>query len=416
MSKKHEIIDKIIEYGIYLYIFLMFLAKGEGIRNILIFGGFALWLFNLKFRKNIYLLTSPISKLFWIYLGTILLSAIFSIEPLFSFISLKDEPLKSALLFPIIATVMADEEKLKKAIHVSFFSALLIVLAGYYSYIFHDMTLLKPDTFLVHAWHNKFARYLCTLLSLSFILYFIWRKPGLKIFLTIFFLISFVALMLSTSRAGIAAFMSIVIIWSLYLSKKYNYNLKKVLSSILIIFMVLGALFYFSVPNFRTRINSLQDATFNERTEIWISAVHAIAKRPVQGWGYGNPVHAIAKRPVQGWGYGNRIFHIEEPYRKTPYESPPEKGPHNSFIKVLFHQGITGLIPYTLMILTAITFFWKYAFRTTGIRSYTLVSCASILIGNYILHAMLASPKLIYLSVILGLGMAAKGIGEDSHN
>jgi hypothetical protein len=68
------------------------------------------------------------------------------------------------------------------------------------------------------------------------------------------------------------------------------------------------------------------------------------------------------------------------------------------------------------MILAPITVFWRYAFRTTGIGSYVLVSCVSILIGNYILNAMTSDPKLYYFSVVLGLGMAAKGIGEDSHN
>jgi O-antigen ligase len=158
---------------------------------------------------------------------------------------------------------------------------------------------------------------------------------------------------------------------------------------------------YFLVPDVRRRIEMLPNdlLTFNERAEVW-----------------GPAVHAIADKPVTGWGFGTGIFHMEEPFEKTPYKAPPEKGTHNSFLKVLFHQGIIGLIPYTLMILAPITVFWKYAFRTTGIGSYVLVSCVSILIGNYILNAMTSDPKLYYFSVVLGLGMAAKGIGEDSHN
>jgi hypothetical protein len=50
---------------------------------------------------------------------------------------------------------------------------------------------------------------------------------------------------------------------------------------------------------------------------------------------------------------------------------------------------------------------------TTGISSYMLVACVSVLVGNYILHAMLADVELIHLAVVLGLGMAAKGIREN---
>jgi O-antigen ligase len=401
MNRKHEIADWIIEYGIYLYIFFMFLAKGEGIRNILIFGNFILWIFTARQRKNLYLLKEPVSILFWTYLAVIPFSVIFSTDPLYSFIQLKSAPLKSALLFPVIATVMADEEKLKKAIHVSFFTAIFIVLSGYYSYMFYDIPLLKPNTWLVHAWHNKFARILCMFLSLSFILYFIWKKFALRIFLTVTFFISIIALILSTSRTGVAAFISIIIVWSLYLSRSRAYNFRKIMASMSLIFLTAGILFYFLVPDVRKRIEMLPKdlLTFTERAEVWIPAVHA-----------------IADKPVTGWGYGTRIFHMEEPYEKTPYKAPPEKGTHNLFIKILFHQGIVGFIPYTLMTLAAITLFWKYAFRTTGIGSYVLVSCVSIIIGNYVLHAMTSDPKLYYFSVVLGLGMAAKGIGEDSHN
>jgi O-antigen ligase len=401
MNRKHEIIDRIMEHGIYLYIFFMFLAKGEGIRNILIFGNFILWVFTARQRKNIYLLKEPVSIFFWTYLAVIPFSVIFSIDPLYSFLQLKSAPLKSALLFPVIATVMADEEKLKKAILVGFFTAILLVVAGYYSYIFYDIQLLKPNTWLVHLWHGKFARALCIYLSLSFILFLIWEKFAARIFLAVTFFISVIALILSTSRTGVAAFIGIIIVWVLYLSRSRGYDFRKITASMSLIFLTAVTLLYFLAPDVRRRIEMLPNdlLTFNERAEVWFPAVHA-----------------IADKPLTGWGYGKGIFNMEEPYEKIPYKAPPEKGPHNSFLKVLFHQGIIGLIPYTLMIFVPITVFWKYAFRTTGIGSCVLVACVSILVGNYIVQAMTSDLKLYYFSVVLGLGMAAKGIGEDSHN
>jgi hypothetical protein len=43
-----------------------------------------------------------------------------------------------------------------------------------------------------------------------------------------------------------------------------------------------------------------------------------------------------------------------------------------------------------------------------------LVSCVSVLIGNYILHSLVAVLYMPHLAVILGFGMAAAGVDEDS--
>ena len=224
MKDRYSLIEDILEVGIYLFIMSMFLSKGEAVRNILIFGNFALWLLTLKERKDLHLLIKPVSVLFWVYTGSILLSVVFSIDPTYSFFELRNEPLKPVLLFPVIATVMSDEKRLKRVAHVMFFTSIVIVLIGYYSYFFHEIDVLKPDTAIMHAWHNKFARYLNTLLPFSFILYFLWKRPALRILLFLSICLSIVALILSTSRGGYLSFFSIVVIWALFLSRKKGIN------------------------------------------------------------------------------------------------------------------------------------------------------------------------------------------------
>ena len=82
----------------------------------------------------------------------------------------------------------------------------------------------------------------------------------------------------------------------------------------------------------------------------------------------------------------------------------------------MFHRGIIGLIPNLMLIFFALKIFWKEAFRASGIRSYILLSCRAVLVGNYLINSLLADLQLRYLAVILGLGMAAKGINESSNN
>jgi O-antigen ligase len=405
LGKKHEVVDRIIEVGIYLYIILMFLTKGEGIRNILIFGNFGLWLLTIKHRKNLYILKEPVSILCWLFLGVTLFSVIFSIDPLYSLWELRGSPLKLALLFPVISTVMADEKRLNKVVYFCFFTNILIVLIGYYSYFFYDIPMLKPYTSLMHTGHagaNRFARYFNTLLPFSFIILFLWKKPALKSLFIFSLLIFIISLVLSGSRGGYISFLSIVSIWTIYISKTRGYNLKKVIACLVIIILVIGSLSWFYSPYIRWKISkSSEDLfTFSLRTEVW-----------------GAAICAIKERPLVGWGYGNGIFHKDEPYMNTPYKEAPPKGTHNMFLRILFHQGIIGFIPYVSLLLLTVAVFWKEAFRSTGIKSYILIACVSVFVGNYMLNALLENtPNYIYLAVVLGLGMAAKGTDENSHN
>jgi O-antigen ligase len=351
-DKKYEIIDRIIEYGVYLYIFLMFLAKGEGIRNVLIFGNFTLWLLTVRYRAPLFLLKDPVMILVWIYLASIISSVVFSIDPAFSLVEFKGDPLKFGLLLPVIATVMADEKRLVKACCISFVTLMFIVLAGYYSYAVYDIPMLKPHTVLVHAWHSKFARYLCILMPYSFILYFAWKRRVFKKVLIASLIVSAVALLLSTARAGLVAFMSIAAVWILFLTKGTVYNFWKITGVFVILLLLTGSAIFFFIPDsdIRDRISrtSKEISTLNLRTDIWKSAMYA-----------------FMERPVVGWGYGARIFHQDEPFRDTPYKKAPqtEKGPHNMFINVLFHQGLVGIVPHVLLILTSIVLFWSEAVK-----------------------------------------------------
>lgn len=401
LQNRLQRIDKLIEIGIYIYIIFMFLTKGEGIRNILIFGNFILWLFTLRYRKNLHLLKNPVSISFWTYLGITVLLVPFSIDPLYSFIELRDEPLRSALLFPVIATVMSDEKRLRRIPYVCLFTAILIVSNAYYSYIVYDIPVLKPHTPLMHAWHNKFARYLNLLLAFSFILYLLWQRLSLRLLLSLSFILSILALILSTSREGYLAFLFIASVWGLYLWKSRGHNFLKTISIVMLIFIMLVILSALSFPDIKERIflTVKHMKTLNERAEPWEPAFYA-----------------IMERPITGWGYGDDIFYKTEPYSHVPYTKVPEKGPHNTYIDILFSQGVIGLVPYVMVILISIGRFSNEAFKTSGIRSYILIASVSIIIGNYIINAIFTVLNLIHLAVVLGLGVAATEGDEDRHN
>jgi hypothetical protein len=386
VEKKFEIIDKIIEIEIYLYIILMFVTKGEGIRNILLFSSFLLWLATLKYRKSRWILREPISIFFWGFTATIVVSAIFSIDPLYSFKTLRGEPLKSVIIFCLISTVLSDEKRLKKFIYLSFFLLVFTISVGYYSYWAYDLPLMKPVTPLRHAWHSRFAMDINALLPFTFILLLITKDMRFKII-----------------RGGLAALLSILVIWLTYMLKKYRVNIKIMLASVVILAVLSGSILY-SSPNIKQRFSNLGHdiTTLNERTEIW-----------------GPLIFAAAEKPFFGWGYGPEIFVMDKPFENTPFVKAPVhikpafRNPHNSFLKIFFHQGIIGLISYIALLIVATRTFWKGAYSTNNLKSYIIMACTSIMVGTFFVNSIVENPHLTDLTFILGIGLATKNLGKE---
>lgn len=143
-------------------------------------------------------------------------------------------------------------------------------------------------------------------------------------------------------------------------------------------------------PALKTRLGGMESV--NLRLDTWNKALES-----------------IKQRPILGWGYGKGIFHREEPYLKTTDKSLPKTGPENTFIQVLFHQGLVGLGVYISLILTAIVVFFRSALRTeNSLRSYVLITACGIIVGNHIGHSLVAAEIFRGLAIILAIGIAAE--------
>jgi O-antigen ligase len=393
--KYFETINKVIAAGIYLYIFFMFLSKGTGVRNILVYGCFSLWVITLKYRKNLRILKEPVSIFFWIFIAMNITSTFFSIDVAYSLNRLSKDPLMILLLYPVISTVMSDEARLIRSIYWMLAAAFFIVAVGYYSYFINDLQVLKPDLPVMNTWHNIFARYLNSLMPFIFILFFYWKRLELKILLVFFLLLSTSALLLSTSRGGYLGLLSMILFWIYFLRKYKKYDLKKGIAILGTAIFLMSVFLWILSPELRMRVSGIGKdlKTFNQRTDAWLPAISA-----------------FKQRPVFGWGYGRDIFYKNEPFENTPYKQAPGLGPHNTFLMFLFHQGIIGFTVYVLLLSSAFISFYAELKKTSGIPRYILAACLSVLIGNYLFHSMVEVLRLRELVIILGFGMAAKNI------
>ncbi len=406
MERRYEIIDKIIAGEIYLYIIFMFITKGEAVRNILLFSSLALWLSTLPYRKNRVILGQTVPLLFWGFIATILISVVFSLEPVYSFNALRIDPLKAVIIFCLISTTLSDYQRLKVFTYVSFALLLLQLSVGYYSYWVYDLPFMKPVTSIRHAWHARFAMDINTLLSFTFVIFLMGKNIGIRISIIATLIISISAILLSTSRGGIAAFICIAATWLIYLVRKYRFNVKMMIAGIIMLAVLAGVIINYQ-PNIRQRLaNTGRDiSTLTERTYIW---------KPL--------IAAASERPVFGWGYGPDIFAMDEPFKNTPYEKAPVyikpafRNPHNAFLKIFFHQGLVGVIFYAALLVSATATFWKSARSSHDFKSYMLLSCAGIMIGIYFVNSITENPHLTDLALILGIGIAAANLKSENSN
>jgi O-antigen ligase len=409
-KEKSGVIDKVIEAGLYLFIFFLFLTKGEGIRNILLYSNFALWLATLRQRKNLHILKEPLALFFWGFMISTFLSAVFSIDIRYSFKELKIDFLQSLLFFPVLATVLSDNKRLKRFVWLALFLLIFLVANGFYSYLVYNMPFMLSETPLRHAFHNRFARDLNMFLAFSFALLLMTKGKAARIFITLMVFTGIFGLILTVSRGGIIAFLAICFVWLASSWRKRYLHLKPVLISVMLAVVLLGVIAYVFVPDIKKRISLVsqtedQIITLNKRTTIWM---------PV--------LYASMKRPLFGWGYGEKIFRKDTPFEDTPYKTSPYKSdiqlrdPHNTFLSELLNQGIVGLGLYLALLITAARGFWLGTHSTNETKNYILLACTSILVGTYFVHSMVEVVKFRYLTLILGVGLAAKHVNsEDSH-
>ena len=405
MSKRYEIIQKIIEIEIYLYIIFMFLTKGEAIRNILLFSSFFLWLASIRLNENRGILKHPVALLFWGNIASVIIASIFSIDPLYSFSSLKLDPLRAVIIFCLLATMFSDEKRIKRFVTISYFLLLFTISVGYFSYWAYDLPLMKPTTAIRHAWHSRFAVDLNTLLPFTFILFLMTKDKRSKAVFLFTMIAAISGIVLSTSRGGLAGFISILSVWLMYLLKIKKINFKFITATVLLIVALTGTSLLVS-PWLRAKSTDIENImSLTRRTEIW-----------------GPLIAAASERPVFGWGYGPDIFTMDKPFENTPFKKAPVhikpafRNPHNPFLRIFFHQGIPGVIMYIALLVTATITFWKGRSNTEHFVSYILVACTSILVGTYFVNAVVENSQLRDLALILGLGMAAKKLKSEDSN
>ena len=379
-----------VEYGIYLYVFMLFFDKGEGLRTVGLYGSLTAWLILAFTTKKIKLSADIATYGFLAFLISTLLSCFFSIEPIYSFGALKRDILKAAITFLVISTYF-DIKMLFRLSRVICFSGLIVLAFGLQGFFLDKEHLYTSRNIFLSVDKNLYGFFVGLFLPFFMMFFFKsdigWRREvwGLSSIWGI------LGAILSASRGTIGNIFSAIGVWAVFLLKREL--LKKTLMVILIVVVLSTISFNFLPETVKRQFLSMPEElqTFHDRTDFfWKPAIEALGKRP---W--------------LGWGYGSKIYRDPRPFENS--EKPNwalRGGLHSTFITILFHQGVVGFMSYLFLLLSTAFVLIKMVRNETDEKKLLSLALLSIIAGSFIVNSLVLTVSLRRLAPILGMSVA----------
>lgn len=399
-----------LKYATYLFLFYVLtgIRKGGDLRLYIPYITALFLLAQLAVNRDFsFMRTVPFYALA-AYVGISYALVFFSFAPKISLIGLSREVLPGLFLY-VAAHFQSDAEEKVKGLLMLFVVALLSVVGGgYFTYgmrhkqgvtskqLFPDIAFLKFDLYF-----NVFAMKVNFLLPFAVACTAMLRTKAARYILWALIGASAGAVVLSLSRGGWISLLALSLFFSFFLSRgRLKLSHAIAVSSLFVV--IFCAVVWLVFPTVRHRMLSTtleQLRTITYRTEIWQ-----------------NFISGVKESPVFGWGYGDRIIWHEGPVLsgKPGEDMIPDRlkiGTHNTFLFVLFHQGIVGLVFYLLFIATGfvrlVRSLMKKAVPVTSLLVFSLLAA---FVCVYLLHSTIETLPFAFPCIIFGMvsGMQQK--------
>ncbi len=381
---------RIAEYGMYVYLFLLLFDKGEGLRNMSMYGSFLAWLFLVFYFKKPRISPDIISIGFLVFIISILMSSVTSIEWSYSWYDLQREVPKSVIPFLVISTFF-NQRMISRASRAFSVAGLIILAFGLHGMIIVKTNLYTSENIFLSLDKNEFGFF--AVMCLPFIILQVLASTSIrwKVFWTASSMWGIVGTFLSASRGSIGGMIISIGVFVAYLAQIKHW--KTILGIVLVLLIVLSVAFKF-LPG-------------PAKTHLMLTKEHLRTLTFRTDWFWKPALQAVKKRPVLGWGYGDRTYRDVRPFEGTEKPNWEIKGGlHSAFITVLFQQGLVGFISYIFLLLSTTFILMKLTKSKQRDRKLIAVALLSIIVGAFIVNSFVIVTPFRRLAPILAMSSA----------
>ena len=334
------------------------------------------------------------------YVGISYFLVLFSFAPKISLAGLSREVLPGMFLYAAVHFQSDAAEKVKGLLVLFVVALLLVVGGGYFTYGMRYMKrgideYLHPDVpFLkFYLYFNVFAMKVNFLLPFAVAGTAVLRTKAARLMLWVVIAVSAGAVVLSLSRGGWVSLLALFLFFSVFLSRK-RFKLSQALAMVSLFLLASCVLVWLAFPTVRQRVMTLAEeaGTVHGRTEIWQHYIRAVREKPLTGWGYGDRI---------GWNGAPLILD------SSSEDRVPEQfriGTHNTFLFVLYHQGIIGLAFYVIFMIVGFVQLVKVLLHSKGsadaLLAFTLLVA---FLCVYVLHSAIETLPFAFPCIVFGI-------------
>ncbi len=395
------ILPYVMEYGIYVFIFLMFAGKLGTLREAAFYIPLAAWLsraiatnrIGFNWRDPLFL------SMLFLSLSGLLSSFVndFSLQGLFIF---KKVYLKPFFLCCVLAATFRRPESARRC--GAFFALAGIV------YTFVAFFEMGRDLYSLGKINYDVIRNFSTVL-LFFLPFTLWQvfleENNRRALWQLAVAGEISAILLVGVRGGWLALLTVLFLWGLALRKRsrgFYSTIKKATPFVLLLAIL--AFFVFPANYYFLKKHTFQKIQISLRFEAWKNFIRLSMNDILFGHGLDDNVMS------ENYRNSFRQVHGEFP--------PPEKptSPHNQFIKFLYQQGALGLLVYLMLSVLLIRNLLQVNVLLGSDYSFMLLAALSAAIGEYLVRCFFEDRSLIPLGILVGLILASKNTERTEHD
>ena len=316
--------DRVIEYGVYLYIPAMFISIS--LWQLALTAILLAWLVKhvVTHGRHLGYLRHPLVWIGMVFGALVLLSTSYAPDTLNVLGAYKNTIGAAMILLLAVPDVFKDERRQQRLLRLMAYSALGIVLVQFGRYVADGLTY---ETIQNYSHYRNMAEPLALYLPFALAAAFLSGKSS-RAFLWITVVVLQLGLLLATGARGAWAGIAVALFLWLLLKPERKF----VIFVTALALMALALYIWLPPGNILSKriAEELMGGSAIERLDrLWLQTYEMIAARPLLGYGYGDYFGELNRQSAQ---------HPEwVVYRPGPY------GPHNNFLDIWFSAGIIAL-------------------------------------------------------------------------